>query len=82
MSSTNGVIERKALIFNTQKYNVYDGPGIRTLIFFKGCPLRCKWCANPEGLEHRVQVMCKPDVCVSCGRCVGVCPVGIHQISK
>ena len=82
MSGTNGVIERKALIFNTQKYNVYDGPGIRTLIFFKGCPLRCKWCANPEGLQHKVQVMFKQDVCVNCGKCVAVCPVGIHQISK
>ena len=82
MNGTSGVIERKALIFNVQKYNVYDGPGIRTLIFFKGCPLRCKWCANPEGLELRVQVMFKQDVCVNCGKCVSVCPVGIHQISK
>ena len=82
MSGTNGVIERKAIIFNTQKYNVYDGPGVRTLIFFKGCPLRCKWCANPEGLERKIQVMHKTDVCVSCGKCVPVCPVDIHQISK
>ena len=82
MSGNNGVMERKALIFNTQKYNVYDGPGIRTLIFFKGCPLRCKWCANPEGLERKVQVMYKRDVCVDCGKCVNACPVGIHQISK
>ena len=72
MNGTSGVIERKALIFNVQKYNVYDGPGIRTLIFFKGCPLRCKWCANPEGLERRVQVMFKQDVCVNCGKCVSV----------
>ncbi len=82
MSSVVGIPERKALIFNVQKYNIYDGPGIRTLIFFKGCPLRCKWCANPEGLERRIQVMLKNDVCINCGRCVGACPLGIHQFSK
>ena len=46
------MIERKAFIFNKQKYNLYDGPGVRSMVFFKGCPLRCKWCANPEGLER------------------------------
>lgn len=75
-------LERKAVIFNTQKYNVYDGPGIRTLIFFKGCPLRCKWCANPEGLIRGTQVLFKRDLCVNCGRCLGVCPQGIHQFSR
>ena len=75
-------MERKALIFNVQKYNMYDGPGIRTIVFFKGCPLRCKWCANPEGLERKVQVMFKKNSCVDCGLCVQACPVGIHTISK
>lgn len=82
MNSTVGVLERKATIFNIQKYNVYDGPGIRTMIFFKGCPLRCKWCANPEGLSRNIQVMFKQDVCVDCGRCVNVCAQGIHKFSK
>ena len=68
-------MERKALIFNVQKYNMYDGPGIRTIVFFKGCPLRCKWCANPEGLERKIQIMFKKNSCVNCGLCVDACPV-------
>ena len=83
MSNANvATIEKTAMIFNVQKYNVYDGPGVRTLVFFKGCPLRCKWCANPEGLEQKYQVMFKRDSCIDCGACVSVCPVGIHTISK
>jgi len=76
------VIERKAVIFNIQKYNMYDGPGIRTMVFFKGCPLRCKWCSNPEGLERKYQVMFKRNSCTDCGACVPVCPVGIHSINQ
>lgn len=81
-SAKTGNIERKAVIFNIQKYNMYDGPGVRTLIFFKGCPLRCKWCSNPEGLEQKHQIMFKRNSCVDCGACVSVCPVGIHSMSK
>lgn len=72
------IIERKARIFNVQKYSIYDGPGIRTLIFFKGCPLRCKWCSNPEGLERKHQVMFKETLCIDCGNCIPVCPVQVH----
>ena len=83
MSNANvAMIERKAFIFNVQKYNMYDGPGVRTLVFFKGCPLRCKWCANPEGMQRKYQVMFKRDSCINCGKCASVCPVGIHSISK
>lgn len=83
MSNYNtSIIERKAVIFNVQKYNMYDGPGVRTLVFFKGCPLRCKWCSNPEGLERKYQVMLKSGSCIDCGACVSVCPVGIHSINK
>lgn len=81
MSSDN-VLDRKAFIFNKQKYNMYDGPGVRTLIFFKGCPLRCKWCSNPEGLVKKYQVMLKPTACVGCGACVQVCPQKIHRINR
>jgi choline TMA-lyase-activating enzyme len=81
-NTKTGMIERKALIANVQKYNMYDGPGVRTLVFFKGCPLRCKWCSNPENLERKYQIMYKRNSCVDCGACVSVCPVGIHRISK
>ena len=77
-----GEIERKAFIFNVQKYNMYDGPGIRTLVFFKGCPLRCKWCSNPEGMVWKFQVMFKQNSCTNCGACADVCPVGIHVMSS
>lgn len=74
------MIEREATIFNVQKYNMYDGPGVRTIIFFQGCPLRCKWCANPEGLMRKPRIMFKANLCINCGRCVDVCPVGKHKL--
>jgi len=74
------IIERRARIFNTQKYSIYDGPGIRTLIFFKGCPLRCKWCSNPEGQERKLQVLFKRNMCIDCGFCAEICPVKIHKM--
>lgn len=76
------VKSENGFIFNIQKYNVHDGPGIRTLIFFKGCPLRCKWCSNPEGLEKGYGIMFNQKNCIDCGACVDVCPVGIHTMSR
>lgn len=82
MSDVRGsMIERKARIFNIQKYNMYDGPGVRTIVFFKGCPLRCKWCSNPESQKKHYQVLYKENLCVHCGDCVSVCPAGVHRIS-
>ncbi|MBM7834371.1 choline TMA-lyase-activating enzyme [Clostridium sardiniense] len=81
-NNTNGIIQRKARIFNIQKYNMYDGPGVRTIVFFQGCPLRCKWCANPEGMIKKNRVMFKSNLCENCLECVDVCPVGIHTVNS
>ncbi len=64
----------KGLIFDIQYYAIYDGPGIRTLVFFKGCPLTCKWCHNPESQSTKLQIGYLEDNCVGCGECVKVCP--------
>lgn len=74
------ILERKARVFNIQKYNMYDGPGVRTIVFFKGCPLRCKWCSNPESQKRHFQVMYKKDLCTHCGACVKSCPAGVHAL--
>lgn len=63
-------------VFDIQRYSIHDGPGIRTLVFMKGCPLRCQWCSNPEGLSLRPNIMFTPRLCYGCGRCAAVCNSG------
>lgn len=64
----------KGLVFNIQKFSVNDGPGIRTAVFVKGCPLRCKWCANPESQSRKIQILWDAQKCVHCQHCVQSCP--------
>ena len=59
--------------FNIQKFSLHDGPGIRTNVFLKGCPLRCLWCHNPESQNTFPELMFKSDKCTSCGRCLDMC---------
>ena len=72
----------KAVIFDIQKFSVHDGPGIRTTVFFKGCPLRCIWCHNPESWKHSPQIFYSPEKCISCGQCVLPCIAHCHQINS
>ena len=63
-----------AMIFNIQKFSLHDGPGIRTTVFFKGCPLSCLWCHNPESQNTRQDMLYDREKCVMCGMCAKVCP--------
>lgn len=67
-------------IFQIQRFSVHDGDGLRTTVFFKGCPLRCRWCHNPEGLQSGVLLACSRNLCAYCGRCQTVCPYGVHSV--
>jgi pyruvate formate lyase activating enzyme len=64
----------RGIIFNIQRFSIHDGPGIRTTVFFKGCPLRCDWCSNPESQDPLPQLMTRDIHCVACGKCAEVCP--------
>lgn len=65
-----------ARIVNVQKFSLHDGPGIRTLVFFKGCPLRCLWCANPECISPVPEIGFSRTLCNRCGKCVDICLEG------
>ena len=72
----------KANVFNIQKFSVHDGPGIRTTVFFKGCPLNCLWCHNPESQNSKKQILLDGSKCVLCGTCVKLCPQGAVKIEN
>lgn len=66
-------------IFDIQRFSIHDGPGIRTTVFMKGCPLSCIWCHNLEGITSEPQISFLPDRCVGCRYCAGICPHGAHR---
>ena len=66
--------ERSGIIFNIQKFSVHDGPGIRTTVFMKGCPLHCLWCANAESIRPKPELGIIRDLCNRCGKCIDACP--------
>jgi pyruvate formate lyase activating enzyme len=63
-------------IFDIRRYSIHDGPGIRTGVFFKGCPLHCAWCHNPESISFTAELIFRPNRCILCDDCLGVCPNG------
>ena len=67
------VVGMKGLVFNIQRFSVNDGPGIRTTVFLKGCPLHCKWCHNPESISTDPQLLLRDDRCIRCGECFSLC---------
>jgi pyruvate formate lyase activating enzyme len=62
------------LVSDFQRFSIHDGPGIRTIVFLKGCPLHCLWCSNPETVSSRPEIMLIPNNCIGCGRCMEECP--------
>ena len=87
---------REGVVFDVEEFNVFDGPGLRQTVFLKGCPLRCSWCHNPEGLSGVPQLMvstasctgcgkcrevCRHETCISCGECIPVCPLHLRRIA-
>ncbi len=66
----------KGLISDIQKFSIHDGPGIRTLIFMKGCPIRCLWCSNPESQNYHEEMAFIHNNCTLCGECAEICPLG------
>ena len=70
-----------SLITNIQRYSIHDGDGIRTTIFFKGCPLKCVWCHNPETQRYKKDLLFNSERCTGCGRCADVCPEGAISLA-
>ena len=74
MPFSTAASEQKGLVFNIQRFSVHDGPGIRTTVFLKGCPLRCRWCSNPESQLSLPNLMIRNTRCRACGACAAACP--------
>jgi len=72
----------QGIVFNIQKYSVHDGPGIRTTVFLKGCPLHCFWCQNPESQEMKPEILLDRSKCIACKGCIEVCPAGANLVQN
>ena len=74
----NAKNEIKGLITGIQRFSIHDGPGIRTTVFLKGCPMRCFWCHNPETWKVKPEIQFFKEKCIGCGECAKVCPANAH----
>ncbi len=75
-------MNNRASILNIKHFAVHDGDGIRTTVFFKGCPLSCKWCHNPEGISFKAELAYHAEKCTLCQKCASACPVCAHIFEK
>lgn len=73
-------MSKTAILMDVKRCAVHDGPGIRTTLFLKGCPLKCLWCHNPEGISAKPQLAYYGHKCINCGECVDACPSGAHAM--
>ena len=73
---------KRGWVFNIQRYSIQDGPGIRTTVFLKGCPLKCSWCSNPESQAMHPELLYFDTKCTGCLRCLEVCPNGANSLSS
>jgi len=69
-----------AMLLEVKRFGVHDGPGVRTVFFLKGCPLKCRWCHNPESISSQAQLAYYEHKCIQCGECIPVCPVKAHGV--
>lgn len=74
--------QKAGLVFNVQRYSIDDGPGIRTTVFLKGCPLKCLWCCNPESQNFLPEIAHREVICQKCGRCAEMCPSGAIAVEE
>jgi pyruvate formate lyase activating enzyme len=74
--------EKQGLIFNIQRHSTEDGPGIRTTVFLKGCPMRCPWCHNPEAIKSKPELVWYASKCIGAGHCIKACPKEALSLSK
>ena len=72
----------RGFIFDVRRYAIHDGPGIRTTVFLKGCPLSCWWCHNPESQASGAEPVFREGRCIACGACVGACPEGAISLTE
>ncbi len=74
--------EMKGVIYNLQRFAIHDGPGIRTLVYMKGCPIRCSWCSTPQTQKSTFELLHVETHCRKCGRCVEACPIDAIALSE